>query len=74
MGYGVTYLLIRTVGRAARDRDIAAFAMLWGFTKAAIRREPRYPDESVRAYLREQQRLRHLPLRVREALGRRVAA
>jgi glycosyltransferase involved in cell wall biosynthesis len=74
MGYGLTYLVVRTIGRAVRDRDPAAVAMLWGFAASALRREARYPDESVLSYLREQQRLRHLPLRVREALGRRAAA
>jgi poly-beta-1,6-N-acetyl-D-glucosamine synthase len=71
MGYGPLYMLVRTLGRAMRDRDLAAFAMLWSFAVATARREARYPDEAVRSHLRRQQSLRHLPLRVREALGRR---
>jgi glycosyltransferase involved in cell wall biosynthesis len=73
MGYGFAYLLVRTFGRALRDRDPAAFAMLWGFFGAKLRREPVYPDRAVRAYLRRQQRIRHLPLRMLESLGRRTA-
>lgn len=71
MGYRVPYLLARTVGRALRDRQIAPFAMPWAFAVAAVRRTPRYPDPEVRAYLRRQQGLRQLPLRLRESFGRR---
>jgi glycosyltransferase involved in cell wall biosynthesis len=71
MGYGLLYMLVRTVGRALRDRDPATFAMLWSFALAGVRREPRYPDAEVRAYLRRQQSVRYLPVRVRESLGRR---
>ena len=71
MGYGVTYLLARTLGRTVRDRDMAALAMPVGFARAAARREPKYPDQRVREYLREQQRIRHLPARFKESFGRR---
>ncbi len=71
MGYRFSYLVVRTLGRALRDRDPAALAMLWGFARATARREPRYADADVRAYLRRQQAIRYLPLRVRESLGRR---
>jgi glycosyltransferase involved in cell wall biosynthesis len=73
MGYGVTYLLARTVGRAARDRDLAVFAMPWAYARSAIRREPRYQDKDVRAYLRRQQSVRQLPARMLESFGRRAA-
>jgi glycosyltransferase involved in cell wall biosynthesis len=73
MGYRVPYLLARTVGRAVRDRDLAAFAMPWAFAISAVRRRPRYPDREVLAYLRDQQALRHLPMRLRESFGRRAA-
>jgi glycosyltransferase involved in cell wall biosynthesis len=73
MGYGLTYLVVRTFGRALRDRDRAAFAMLWGYGTSALHSEPRYPDEAVRSYLREQQSIRRLPQRFRESLGRRAA-
>jgi biofilm PGA synthesis N-glycosyltransferase PgaC len=74
MGYRVPYLLARTVGRAIRDRDPGAFAMPYAFVRCALRREAKYPDESVREYLRSQQSVRHLPVRLRESFGRRVAA
>jgi glycosyltransferase involved in cell wall biosynthesis len=71
MGYRLSYLLLRTLGRSLRDRDPAALAMLWGYAGAVVSGRPRYEDEDVRAYLRRQQSVRHLPLRVRESLGRR---
>ena len=71
MGYRLSYLVVRTLGRALRDRDPAALAMLGGYVAAAVRREPRYGDREVREYLRRQQSVRHLPLRVLESLGRR---
>lgn len=67
LGYRISYLLARTLWRARTER--AAFAMLTGYAGAAWRREPRCPGE-LRAYLRRKQRLRKLPVRVREALGR----
>jgi biofilm PGA synthesis N-glycosyltransferase PgaC len=69
MGYRLPYIVLRTMHRARRDR--AAVAMLWGYLGALIRREPRYGDEAVRNHLRERQSLRKLPLRMREASGRR---
>jgi glycosyltransferase involved in cell wall biosynthesis len=71
MGYRLPYLVVRTFGRALRDRDPFALAMLWGYIAAALRRTPRYDDPQVRAYLRRQQSVRYLPLRVRESFGRR---
>jgi glycosyltransferase involved in cell wall biosynthesis len=71
MGYGLLYQVVRTFGRAVRDRDPAAFAMLWSYLLARASRQPQYPDRSVREHLRRQQSVRALPLRVREALGRR---
>ena len=73
MDYTVTYLLARTFGRAVRDRDLAVFAMLWGFATAKAKREPVYEDREVRDYLRRQQRIRHLPHRMLESFGRRAA-
>jgi glycosyltransferase involved in cell wall biosynthesis len=73
MGYSVPYLIARTAGRIVRDRDAAALAMLWGFVAAKVRRVPPYGDPAVREYLRRQQRLRDLPLRMRESFGRRPA-
>jgi glycosyltransferase involved in cell wall biosynthesis len=73
MGYGPAYLIARTLGRAIRDRDLAVFAMPWAYLRCALRREPRYPDEAVRAYLRRQQSVRHLPARMLESFGRKAA-
>jgi biofilm PGA synthesis N-glycosyltransferase PgaC len=69
MGYRISYLALRALYRARREP--AALAILWGYARAAAAREPRCPDADVRAYLRSQQTLRALPLRMREALGRR---
>ena len=69
MGYRLPYLVLRTLHRVRRDP--AAVAMLWGYLQALLRREGRYGDEAVRRHLRERQSLRNLPLRVREAFGRR---
>lgn len=70
MGYRFTYLLLRTLHHAFRRP--AALAMMSGYLAAAARREPRLEDDAVRRYLREQQRLRRVPLRLREAVGRRI--
>ena len=69
MGYRVSYLLFRTLFQAVRDP--MALAMLWGYLKALLSREPRWSDSEARALLRRQQRLSALPLRAAEALGRR---
>lgn len=69
MAYRPSYLLFRTLHHALRNP--AAVAMIWGYARAAMSREPRYPDATVRRHLRSQQRLRALPLRMREALGKR---
>jgi hypothetical protein len=69
MGYRPGYVLARTLFRARRDP--AALAMLWAYAGAALRREPRLQDPAARAELRRRQSVRSLPLRVREALGRR---
>ncbi|HZT91496.1 MAG TPA: glycosyltransferase family A protein [Gaiellaceae bacterium] len=68
MGYRFTYLLLRTAHHALKNP--AAVAMVSGYVGAALRRESRLADQDVRHYLREQQRLRRLPARWREAAGR----
>ena len=70
MGYRCSYFAVRCLYRATRDPR--ALAMLLGWLKAAVRREPVYDDEEVTSYLRRQQRIRELPLRAREAVGRRL--
>lgn len=68
MGYRFGYVVLRT-GFRMRD-DLAAAAMLWGFIAAKLRRAPTCTDSAVRAYVRRSQRMRELPRRRREALGR----
>ena len=68
-GYRPSYLILRALFKARREP--AALAMIAGYVTAAARREPRCEDEGVRAYLRREQSLRRLPMRAREALGRR---
>lgn len=68
MGYRFSYLVARAGWRARQDP--AALAMIGGYLGAVFRREPRCQDSVVRTHLREEQRVRHLPLRLRESLGR----
>jgi poly-beta-1,6-N-acetyl-D-glucosamine synthase len=67
-GYRPSYLALRAVYRARKEP--MALAMIAGYAGAALRREPRLTDPLVRAQLRDTQRLRVLPVRAREALGR----
>jgi glycosyltransferase involved in cell wall biosynthesis len=68
MGYRPSYLVLRTLYQATREPR--ALAMGWGYVRAALRGMPQLEDAAVRAHLREQQRLRSLGTRAREALGR----
>jgi glycosyltransferase involved in cell wall biosynthesis len=56
MGYRPSYLALRALYRARREP--AALGMLWGYTAAAARRDPRCPDDRLVSALRERQRLR----------------
>jgi poly-beta-1,6-N-acetyl-D-glucosamine synthase len=68
MGYRFSYLVVRSLHYTRRE--LAALAMITGYLGALVRREPRCDDELVRQALRERQRLRSLPTRAIEALGR----
>jgi biofilm PGA synthesis N-glycosyltransferase PgaC len=68
MGYRISYLVLKSLFRMAREP--AAIAILWGYARSVVAREPRFADADVRGYLRRKQRLRELPLRACEALGR----
>jgi glycosyltransferase involved in cell wall biosynthesis len=68
MGYRPSYLVARALFRARRDRR--ALGMIGAYVDAARRREPQCEDRAAVAYLRERQRIREIPLRLREALGR----
>jgi biofilm PGA synthesis N-glycosyltransferase PgaC len=69
MGYRPSFLVLRALRHAVREP--AAFTMVAGFLRSALAREPRCPDAVARRYLRRQQRLRALPLRSLESLGKR---
>lgn len=68
MGYRFWYLAARAAHHARKDP--VAVAMIGGYLSAALRRERRCADPAVREAVRQQQSLRSLPRRVREAAGR----
>lgn len=70
MGYRPSYLVVRALYRTLRDP--AAIGLLVGYARARVGRRPRLADPELRAYVRRQQSLRRLPLRVREALRPRT--
>jgi hypothetical protein len=67
VGYRPWYLAARAFHRARTEPP--ALALLWGYLAAAAMRTPR-AEGAIRSHLREKQRLRSLPLRIREANGR----
>jgi glycosyltransferase involved in cell wall biosynthesis len=68
MGYRPSYVLLRALHRGLSEP--AALTILTGYLMALARRTPRCPDLELRRFVRREQRLRNLPLRAREALGR----
>jgi poly-beta-1,6-N-acetyl-D-glucosamine synthase len=68
MGYRPWYLFARTLHRARRDP--AAIGLIAGYAAATARRSPRLDDPQARAVLRDDQSLRQILRRRREALGR----
>ena len=68
LGYRFSYLVARALFRRAR-REAHALAMIPAFAAARSRQAPR-ADAEVISYLRRQQSLRKLPLRLRQALGK----
>src|SRR5262249_14605402 len=72
MGYRPSFVVFRTAHRLRSDR--ATIAMAGGWLQATLRREPRCDDILALTVLRRQQRFRALPLRAREALGRRTGS
>jgi glycosyltransferase involved in cell wall biosynthesis len=68
MGYRAHYLLFRALFRMRRQPS--AVAMVLGFISASAKRSTVLDDADARRYLRDQQRLRHVPRRLREASGR----
>jgi biofilm PGA synthesis N-glycosyltransferase PgaC len=67
MGYRFSYLLLRALFRMRREPQAAV--MILSFLRAVVTRSPVLADNDARRYLRDQQRLRQLPRRVREASG-----
>jgi poly-beta-1,6-N-acetyl-D-glucosamine synthase len=70
MGYRPSYLAVRTLYRMLRDP--AAVGLLVGYGRARISGMPRCADPGLREYVRRQQRITKLPLRIREALRTRA--
>ena len=71
IGYRPSYLILRALYKARREP--AALAMIAGYLAAWLHGEERCSDRLAREYLRDEQSFRALPLRVREARGRRAA-
>lgn len=69
MGYRPSYLFLRSLWHARRDPS--SLFMLCGYAGAAACRRRR-GESSARAYVREQQSLRHLARRAREVRGTTV--
>ena len=70
MAYRPSFVIFRALFHVRRD--IRALALVAGWIEAAVRRRPQSPATEARAVVRRQQRLRELPARAREALGRRA--
>jgi poly-beta-1,6-N-acetyl-D-glucosamine synthase len=70
IGYRPSYLVVRALFRAVRDPG--ALGLLAGYFGNVLRREPRCDRSALRAWVREQQRLRHLLDRASEARGARL--
>ncbi len=68
LGYRPSYLVVRALFRAPREP--AALGLVAGYGGSILRRSPTCPRPEVRAWVREQQRLRHLVTRASEARGR----
>jgi glycosyltransferase involved in cell wall biosynthesis len=57
MGTGFMYMIASAVLRVAdKPAVIGSAAMLWGWIKSAVQRQPQYGDESFRQFLRRYQR------------------
>ena len=68
MGYRPYYLVLRAFHHSRREP--AALGLLWGYASSAIRRSGRCPDKAVVDYVRDDQSLRNILRRTREATGR----
>lgn len=68
MCYRPLYLVARAAYQGVREP--AAVGMVVGYVRAALRRTPRLSDEAVVDRIRSEQRLRRLPRRFAEVIGR----
>jgi glycosyltransferase involved in cell wall biosynthesis len=66
MGYRPSYLLLRCAYRMLREPSAIGISL--GYLGAACRREPRYPNADVRAFVRREQSLRRLPSLISEVV------
>jgi glycosyltransferase involved in cell wall biosynthesis len=69
MGYRPSYAFLAGIFNARTD--LTSVASIAGFWMAGIRRKPKHSDPRVLSYVRDQQRLRNLPRRAAEKLGKR---
>jgi glycosyltransferase involved in cell wall biosynthesis len=74
MWYRAPYLVARTLYRVFGTRDPAAAGLVWGYARAALRREPRHAERGFREFVHEQQTLGQLPTRLRQIRGTYGAA
>jgi poly-beta-1,6-N-acetyl-D-glucosamine synthase len=68
-GYRPSYLVARALFKARKEP--VAVVMIWGYLSAALKREQRCADAEARSYIRKEQSFRRLPLRAKEAFGKR---
>jgi len=68
MGYRPYYLMLRALHHARREP--AALALVWGYASAAARRSPQCPERDVLKFVRDDQSLKNILRRMREATGR----
>jgi biofilm PGA synthesis N-glycosyltransferase PgaC len=68
LGYRPSYVFLKVLFRSVKEPTFIGVA--WGYVAALLTRKQRCDDDGLRAYVRSQQRLRAIPQRAREALGR----
>jgi len=71
MWYRPSYLLLRTLYRTLRSRNLAATGLAWGYTRAALRGAPRHTEPALRDFMRSNQSPKNWLVRARESAGRR---
>jgi glycosyltransferase involved in cell wall biosynthesis len=72
MGYRPYYVVARSLYRSLQAPS--ALAILWGYVRAVLTRRQRCADAAAVDRLRDQQSLRSLPRRIREARGMAVVS